>query len=151
MRESNFDERVCELKEKYVGVSDFDFETIIALEDEYSKLSETNPEHTKRRSEILRMRHELLRNLMCKPKENKEDMYIDIGRDKCIIYCNGKISYINAHNYTYNEIVGMICEVCDINKFNIYVDTLGFGMGIADELHNRNIEFKEVERALLHN
>ena len=63
MEKKGFDERVCELKEKYVGVSDFDFETIIALEDEYSKLSETNPEHTKRRRDVLDMRYRLLSNL----------------------------------------------------------------------------------------
>ena len=69
MRENNFSERVKELKEKYVGVSDFDFEVIIKLEDEYSKLSETNPEHTKRRGDILDMRYRLLSNLRPKRRE----------------------------------------------------------------------------------
>ena len=66
MEKKGFGERVNELKEKYVGVNDFDFETIVRLEDEYNELLETNPEHTKRRSEILRMRHDLTGRLRFK-------------------------------------------------------------------------------------
>ena len=66
MEKKGFDERVNELKEKYVGVNDFDFETIVRLEDEYNELLETNPEHTKRRSELLRMRYDLTGRLRFK-------------------------------------------------------------------------------------
>ena len=69
MKKKDFDERVCELKEKYVGVNDFDFETIVMLEDEYYSLLENNPEHTKRRREVLDMRYRLLSNL--RPKRNE--------------------------------------------------------------------------------
>lgn len=67
-RELKVQKRISELKEKYEGVNDFDFETIVQLEDEYSKVTELNPEHTKRRSEILMMRRDLLNNLKQKVK-----------------------------------------------------------------------------------
>ena len=63
MKEKSFEERVNELKEKYEGINDFDIEAIVNLEIEYEVLSESNPEHTKRRNEVLNMRHRLLCNL----------------------------------------------------------------------------------------
>ena len=60
MRENkSFEERLQELKDKYDGTSEFDFITILELENEYSKLTNNNPEHTKRRSELLDMRSRL--------------------------------------------------------------------------------------------
>jgi hypothetical protein len=146
MRESNFHERVCELKEKYVGVSDFDFETIIKLEDEYSKLSETNPEHTKRRGDILRMRHELLRNLMCKPKENKKDMYIDIGRNKCIVCCDGKIFYIDTNGLKFSNIIEVISSrFGNFEDKSIFIDKRGIGMGLTDAFDDKGVQYTDIE------
>lgn len=67
MRENKgFDERLQELKDKYDSTSEFDFITILELEDEYSKLTNGNPEHTKRRSELLEMRRRLTDRLRWK-------------------------------------------------------------------------------------
>jgi glutamate mutase epsilon subunit len=145
MREKNFNERVKELKEKYEGVNDFDFETIIQLEDEYHRLLKNNPEHTKRRSEILTMRRDLSSRLKIKPEE-RNDMYIEPDRDRITIYYNGKISYIREP--TYKDAVNRLYELIDTTKFNIYVNTIGVGQGFADELENRNIEYKELKRYL---
>lgn len=61
MRENkSFEERLKELKDKYEGTNEFDFTTILGLEDEYGKLTNDNPEHTKRRGEILEMRRRLI-------------------------------------------------------------------------------------------
>lgn len=53
-------ERVDELKKIYESNGDFEFEAIAKLEEEYIELSETNPEYTLRRKEILEMRRRLL-------------------------------------------------------------------------------------------
>ena len=61
MRENKtFEKRLQELKDVYAGVSDFDFITVLNLEDEYDKIIKDNPDHTKRRSEILEMRRRLM-------------------------------------------------------------------------------------------
>ena len=65
MREKSFEERLNALKDAYGG-NEFDIVAIIELEDEYTKITKENPEHTKRRQEILDMRHRLLRNLVPK-------------------------------------------------------------------------------------
>ena len=65
MREKGFEGRLLELKDKYEG-EDFDFITILKLEDEYNNLTDSNPEHTKRRREILDMRDRLKGRLMYK-------------------------------------------------------------------------------------
>ena len=66
MREKNFEERLQELKNKYESTNEFDLITVLKLEDEYSKLTSTNPEHTKRRREVLDMRCRLLMNCRLK-------------------------------------------------------------------------------------
>ena len=64
MRESkSFEERLKELKEKYEAVGDFEFNSILDLEDEYNHVRKENIEHTKRRQDILDMRYRLLREL----------------------------------------------------------------------------------------
>lgn len=66
MRESKgFDVRLQEMKFMYAG-SDFDFITILNLEDEYDKITKDNPDHTKKRSEILEMRRRLTDRLRLK-------------------------------------------------------------------------------------
>ena len=54
-----FEKRLQDLQSKYEGENDFDLITIVKLEDEYNCLTITNPEHTKRRREILDMRDRL--------------------------------------------------------------------------------------------
>lgn len=56
------EERLDRLKEVYEG-SDFDFNTVVDLEMEYEQLTEHQPEHTRRRKEILDMRNKQLYNL----------------------------------------------------------------------------------------
>lgn len=63
MREKkNREERLKELEFLYYG-SDFEFNTIVDLEMEYEQLTEKQPEHTKRRREILDMRNRQFYNL----------------------------------------------------------------------------------------
>jgi len=55
------EERIIAMQERYDIKDDnlFDVNAIIELEDEYNQLTKSNPEHTTRRRELLRMRNEL--------------------------------------------------------------------------------------------
>lgn len=65
--EKTFEERLEELKAMYDG-SDFDFITILKLENEYNEILLSNPDHTKKRSEILEMRRRLIDRLIHKSR-----------------------------------------------------------------------------------
>lgn len=61
MGELTREERIIAMQERYDIKDDnlFDVNAIIELEDEYNQLTKSNPEHTTRRRELLRMRNEL--------------------------------------------------------------------------------------------
>lgn len=129
-RESkSFDMRLEELKEKYEASNDFDFITILDLEDEYSKLAETNPEHTKRRQEILRMRYDLTGRLKSKSKSKpvKKDMYIDVDATRRgLVYFDSEINHIPTEDISFENIVDSILRIIDISflsldNVNIYI------------------------------
>lgn len=65
--EKGFEERLKTLKSNYYG-NEFDFNTIVNLEIEYEKITEKEPQHTKRRRELLDMRNRQFYNL--KPKRS---------------------------------------------------------------------------------
>ncbi len=139
-----------ELKKRHVSVNDFDFETIIALEDEYNNLSGDWPECTKRKNEILLMRRDLIRNLKHKQPQNI-DVYIDLDRTRCIVYWNGQmfsIDYIDykAAKLTFDNIVDVIdSKLNGFDNKNIYIDTHGLGMGIAGVFDSRGINYKSIK------
>lgn len=70
--DKDFNERLQELKEKYDGINDFDLSVVLHLEDEFMNVSTTNPDHTRRRRDILDMRHKILCNL--RPKKSNLDI-----------------------------------------------------------------------------
>jgi len=146
MREKKINERLQELKERYDRINDFDFEAIIELEDEYDKLTKTNPEHTKRRREILDMRDRLLCRLKIKPKEIERDVYIDVYRNKdkfsVIIYYNGRAIYINGG--LFSDVVDVIGKYQLLENKNIYLDKNGIGIGIAEELDKRGVKYNKL-------
>lgn len=152
MRENkNLKERLQELKEKYEPISDFDLIKVLELEDEYDLVSLTNPDHTRRRKEILDMRYRLLMN--CKNKQHnevKKDMYIYPYVNRLAIYYDGKIGFIKTSDSTScKDAVDMLFKSVDISKFNININTLGIGVSIGEEFKSRNIIFNECEEIFI--
>ena len=142
-----FTERLCELEEKYESVNEFDFITILKLEDEYKQLLENNPEHTKRRSETLEMRRRLLDRMRNKPKPEKKDMYVDTNKDKCTIFFNGAIYPLSANRF--DSTSDMINHTANFLKSqsdnNIYVDTNGYGAMLADALIEKEVKYNKMK------
>lgn len=148
-----FEERVNELKRIYDGVNDFDFETIIRLEDEYNSCP---LEHTTRRKEILRMRNELFKNLIAQHttnlaqsrenKHNSRDVYIDWAENghkfSAMIYYDGRMYYINGDNIS--DVAQTVGSLTWLKNKNIYLMCNGFGVVIADELKSKGIKYNSL-------
>ena len=149
MREKlSFEERLKSMQERYDVDDDsiFDLATMIRLEDEYELVSDKQPEHTKRRQEILRMRDDIRRNFTIRPIfQQKVDLYIDTYRNNGLmsftIYCDGKMH--NIANLSYKDIVDRLICIGIKNK-NIFIDTIGVGKGLADELDSQGIRYKKL-------
>ncbi len=97
MREKNIKEAIKEMQDKYVitPLELFELNAIFELEDEYLKLVKANPEHTKRRQELLLMRNRLKQGFRYIPKK---DVYIDFG-DECVtVYYDNHILCIKERN-----------------------------------------------------
>lgn len=145
MGEKGVEGRLLELKDKYEAVNDFDFTTILELEDEYKAVAQDSPDHTRKRSEILEMRRRLLDRLNVKPKSDKEDIYVDVSaidhhQTVVTIYDNGTATYINSRP------IPVIADIIEsmLKDKKVYIDTRGIGRGLADELDARNIKYHNI-------
>ena len=83
------DKRIYEFKSKYElsPMDEFDLRTMFELEEEYNSLSSSNPDHTRRRSELLKMRYDLKGRLS---NPTKKEYCIDLFNE--LDFTNGTTS-----------------------------------------------------------
>lgn len=119
--------------------------------DEVSKTEENKTQHIKNNMTISLDKNtfELIDEAFVRKKvaiDNKKDMYIDIGRDKCIVCCDGKIFYIDTNGLKFSNIIEVISSrFGNFEDKNIFIDKRGIGMGLVDAFDDKGVQYTDIE------
>jgi len=127
--------------------AEFNVETLIKLQEEYNNIKPAN-DNTRTRETLLSMINRVQNNIRLTPKiEVKFDtnMYIDVYKNnkfiRINIYIDKDIFYINIDEFmSMDNASQIILRYADFKKSNIYVDEMGFGTAMLDDLRTNNKE-----------